>query len=44
MAHADANVAALQARLDAPLIVRIAYAAASAAQALAPQFDIDALR
>lgn len=44
MAHADANVAALQARLDAPLIVRIAYAAAPAAPALAPQFDIDALR
>jgi dethiobiotin synthetase len=44
MAHADANVATLEARLAAPLMLRIGYTASPTAQALAPQFDIDVLR
>lgn len=44
MMHADANVAALQTRLDAPLIARVEYTPSPAAPALAPLFDIEALR
>jgi dethiobiotin synthetase len=46
MAHADANVAALQARLAAPLIARVAHNVLGAsldARALAPQFDLAGL-
>jgi dethiobiotin synthetase len=49
MMHADANVAALQTRLDAPLIARVEYtpspaAPSLAAPSLAPLFDIEVLR
>lgn len=43
MAHADANVAALQARLDAPLIARIAFSDSPDAVAIAPRFDLRTL-
>ena len=43
MMHADANVAALQARLSAPLIARIAFNAPPDAAAIAAQFDVRAL-
>lgn len=42
MAHADANVAALQARLAAPLIARFGFGAPPDARTLAPQFGLDA--
>lgn len=43
MAYAHDNVAALQARLDAPLLARIAHCAAPRAAAIAPQLDVAAL-
>ena len=43
MAHADANVAALQARLDAPMIARIAFSACPDAAVIATQFSLGAL-
>ena len=41
MAYADANVAALQARLAAPLLARIAFYNFPDAAALAPQIDLN---
>ena len=43
MAHADANVAALRARLAAPLIARMAFDALPGVNAPAPPFDLDLL-
>ncbi len=43
MPHARANVAALQSRLNAPLLARIEFASAPDAVAVAPQITIDAL-
>ena len=43
MAHADANVAALQARLAAPLIARIAFCTTPDAAKIALRFDLSAL-
>lgn len=43
MAHADANVAALQARLNAPLLARIAHGASPDATAIASHIVIGAL-
>ena len=43
MAYADANVATLQARLDAPLIGRIAFSDVPDAAAIATQFELRAL-
>jgi dethiobiotin synthetase len=43
MAEADANVAALQSRLDAPLLARIAHNAAPDAAAIAQQLDLRAM-
>jgi len=43
MQHADANVAALQARLAAPLLARIAFCEKPQADAIAPQFDVSTL-
>ncbi len=43
MLHADANVAALQARLAAPLLARIAFYEQPQADAIAPQFDVRSL-
>jgi dethiobiotin synthetase len=44
MAYADANVAALQARLAAPLIARIVFTVSPDARVLAPLFDLDPLQ
>jgi dethiobiotin synthetase len=44
MEYAYDNVAALQARLAAPLIARVEYTPSPAAPVLAPLFDIEALR
>ncbi|HTE14563.1 MAG TPA: dethiobiotin synthase [Burkholderiales bacterium] len=44
MAQADANVAALQARLAAPLLARIAFCGSPDAAAVAPQIDLNYLR
>jgi dethiobiotin synthetase len=43
MAHADANVAALKSRIDAPMIGRIAFCNAPHAAALGAQFELDGL-
>jgi dethiobiotin synthetase len=43
MAHADANVAALQMRLGAPLLARIAFCAVPNAATIAPQFKLNGL-
>ncbi len=44
MPHADANVAALQARLGAPLIARIAFCDPPDAATIAPRMDLGALQ
>ncbi len=44
LSHADAQVAALQARLAAPLIGRIAFCAHAQAATLASRFDLSALQ
>ena len=43
MPQADANVAALQARLDAPMLARLAFCAQPQAATIAAQFDVSAL-
>lgn len=43
MAYADANVAALRARLAAPLIARFGFSARADARALAAEIDLDQL-
>lgn len=43
MAHADANIAALQARLDAPLIACIAFCDVPDAAAIAPKINLNHL-
>lgn len=40
LAHTDANIAALQTRLDAPLIARVAFCNSPDAAAIAPQIDL----